>query len=80
MRSGSFVSTKFRAARFPEGMLIPAFSVSRRTSEMKLDLDQSILLSEEMSGLLSAAKIPADMPAYKINEDNILLLTTFSFL
>ena len=56
MRSGSFMSTKLMAARFPEGMVIPARSVSSRTSDTKVDLDQSITLEDEMIGFVSLAK------------------------
>lgn len=80
MSSGSFVSIKLTAARFPDGMLIPAPSVSSSTSEIKVDFDQSITLEEEMRGFLVCAdKLPA-RPAIKITEDKIVFLTAHFLL
>ena len=80
MRSGSFVSTKLIAARFPDGMLIFARSVSRSTSDTKVDFDQSITLEEEMRGFLACAdKLPA-RPANIISEDIIVFLTAHFLL
>lgn len=66
MRTGSSVFMVFVADFFPDGIAIPAFSVSRLTFDMNFAFDQSIELSDVIVFFFPALRISAPSCAFHV--------------